>query len=123
MCQYLVENYCGRLTLVGEPFFEHVSGYVLPKGSPLTDPMNEAVLMLRQTNGLITAASRGQACNDPGEKNQVGMAQLNLFFGISYGGYFVILIIAFITRFRHRKKVFSKCMSRHRKKVVSKCMI
>jgi hypothetical protein len=48
-------RYCNTLMAVGKPFFYTSVGYVLPKGSILTDPLTIATLQLRQEDQLVNS--------------------------------------------------------------------
>jgi hypothetical protein len=58
-------RYCNSLMAVGKPFFYTSVGYVLPKGSILTEPLTIATIQLRQEDQLVnsTEYSNTFTCN------------------------------------------------------------
>lgn len=59
-------RYCGQLAVVGEPFFDILTAFTLPKGSALTAPMSNATLFLRERNLLETVENRNSDIICPG---------------------------------------------------------
>lgn len=90
-------EYCRKLTIVGDPFFEHGLGYVLPKNSTLTDTLSHATLKLKEQGKLVNpseSAAKDQ-CPDVTD-SAMTWQKLSGFFICAYA---ILILFAVITIF------------------------
>jgi hypothetical protein len=90
--------YCGKLRVVGQPFYRISTGFTLPKGSNLTEALSKETLKLLQQDKLPSAVAYGTAnikCPH-GSDTQLTWARLKVFFYVVYptlGIMFLIMLL------------------------------
>lgn len=92
-------EYCGNLTVVGDPFFSQSIAFILPKFSPLTLPLSEETLKFHQEDRLKTPIEYGapRQCNRAPSQN-LAWDRLGVFFYIVYAAQVIMLIYMLIDR-------------------------
>lgn len=89
-------EYCGTLTVVGDPFFSINSGFVLPKGSSLTDPFSRETLKLHRRDLLespLDVANKLKCDYSNTGTVQLNWSLLGIFFYVSWTGLALILLL------------------------------
>lgn len=73
-------KFCGKLAVVGEPFYPLSSGFVAPKNSNFTKILDETTLRLQQENKLANVVEKGQVCNSSSNSGTIGKEARPVFY-------------------------------------------
>jgi hypothetical protein len=96
-------QFCRRLELVGEPFFDHIASFVLPKSSPLTANMSMSTFRLREQDVLVSTASYLASIDcAPVVDGTVGWDKMRIFFYSCYAAFGAMLLVMLIGPGRRR---------------------
>lgn len=90
--------YCGKLNLVGRPFFRAGGSFVLPKNSRFTEIMSKSMYEIISRDVLPTlddvAEKHGECPSGP--RAVLGLNELRYFFLFAFGSFIVMLIAMII---------------------------
>lgn len=95
-------SFCGDLSIVGEKFYKMSIGYILPKDSPLTEPLSMETLQLQQDGLLKTPSEYGEeafpsTCGIQSSQ-RIGWGQLGLFFYVVTSAQCLMLVCLLLER-------------------------
>jgi hypothetical protein len=103
--------HCGKLSVVGEPFYTISSGFALPKGSNLTEIMSEETLKLQLQDKIPSVLEFGTdniKCT-PVRDTQVTWRRLKVFFYVAYPVLAMLLLVVVFDQIqRHQARRAAK---------------
>jgi hypothetical protein len=93
-------RYCGKLTPVGDPFFETSVGFLLPLGSPWTKNLSRGTLFLLEENKLQTSEQYANSISKCLSVTDTTLqwSKLKVFFYLAFGAELVLLTIMILDR-------------------------
>lgn len=88
-------KYCGKVELIGKPFFNTGLSFVLPKGSPYLDELSRATLALRNHDSIPSPdqyiSRQVESCQFQ-NRPLISLRKLRIFFILSFAVVFVIFL-------------------------------
>jgi hypothetical protein len=90
-------EYCNKLTVVGDAFSPLTTGFVLPRNSNLTMPMSNATLQLQQQDKLQTPIEYGvvRECKELSQ-TRLTWRRMAIFFEVSYATLVIMILLMLI---------------------------
>lgn len=93
-------EYCGVLSVVGEPFFPNAVGFALPKGSSMAGPISTATLEFHQEDSLPTLIEYGvsQECNISMSATRLDWSRMSIVVYVKLALHALMLLYVIIDR-------------------------